>query len=634
MNRAPAAVRRGIAIAMAIGSFGTGPVCAQEPDLAAVKASEQRRTAVVDRCAPAVCSVMDMSSPGGGSGVVFDPRGFLLTNYHVVGEPDKPAKDEPEKGEKKAGDAEAEGDAPDAAAVPSPSPAELEQWERANPGATAAARAEFVARWQQEWRAENLATGKHRWRNKKVGLPDGELYEAVVLGVDPGSDLAVLRLLGKTPDQTWPWCPLGDSDALLVGETVFAMGNPFLLATDFTPTVTFGIVSGTHRYQEGAGNRMLVYPDCIQVDAPVNPGNSGGPLFNERGEVVGINGRISIGDRGRVNVGVGFAIASNQIRNFLFDLLAGRHAEHGTLDLSAWYMAAPKDETKRRGVFVQQMFKDSVAAAAGVALGDEITSFNGIGVRSANQLATLVGVLPAGTWVSLGHRPARDDGGHGEERTVDVRLARLDTGSSADASSDSARLASRAMRRVATRALLDRWRPAATTAAGVEWSMTGPDGVTHRYRARGEQLRLDRGDLALVRTAAGQGFAVAGGVARDLTAEEQAHLDRHLRGNPLLWSSGELPARLAAALLVGGHHVLGAPAASFAHDGDGEVETMVYEDGSPAGCAVRDPLRKQKIELHVRGASIRVIADGAIDRGWKVDGPRPAALTDDLFRRP
>ena len=118
---------------------------------------------------------------------------------------------------------------------------------------------------------------------------------------------------------------------MLVGETVFAMGNPFLLATDFTPTVTFGIVSGTHRYQQGSGNRMLVYPDCIQVDAAVNPGNSGGPLFNEQGEVVGINGRISIGDRGRVNVGVGFAIASNQIKNFIGDLVAGRHAEHGTL---------------------------------------------------------------------------------------------------------------------------------------------------------------------------------------------------------------------------------------------------------------------------------------------------------------
>src|SRR5262249_26404183 len=207
-----------------------------------------------------------------------------------------------------------------------------------------------------------------------------------------------------------------------VGETVFAMGNPFLLATDFTPTVTFGIVSGTHRYQEGAGNRMLVYPDCIQVDAPVNPGNSGGPLFNERGEVVGINGRISIGDRGRVNVGVGFAIASNQIANFLPDLLAGRHAEHGTLEMSAWYMTAPRETSRRRGVFVQQMFKDSVVGAAGVALGDEITMFNGDKVRSANQLATKVGVLPAGAWVTLGFRPALGESGYGEEKALTLKL--------------------------------------------------------------------------------------------------------------------------------------------------------------------------------------------------------------------
>ena len=101
------------------------------------------------------------------------------------------------------------------------------------------------------------------------------------------SDLAVLRLLPKRDGQTWPFCGLGDSDALLVGETVFAMGNPFLLATDFQPTTTLGIVSGTHRYQPGGGNRMLVYPDCIQVDAPVNPGNSGGPLLDEQGEAFG-----------------------------------------------------------------------------------------------------------------------------------------------------------------------------------------------------------------------------------------------------------------------------------------------------------------------------------------------------------
>src|SRR5690606_16201141 len=227
--------------------------------------------------------------------------------------------------------------------------------------------------------------------------------------------------------------------------------------TCIQPTTAFGIVSGTHRYQEGQGNRMLVYPDCIQVDASVNPGNSGGPLFNEAGEVVGINGRISIGDRGRVNVGVGFAIASNQIKNFLGDLVAGRHTEHGTLDMSAWFMNSRDGSTHKRGVFVQQTFADSIVAKAGVALGDEITSFNGIEVRSANQLATLVGVLPAGTWVTLRHRPQGDLSGFGDEREITVKLTALDTGSSRDGTGDDARLGSRIDRRIAKDQIVNGW---------------------------------------------------------------------------------------------------------------------------------------------------------------------------------
>ena len=195
------------------------------------------------------------------------------------------------------------------------------------------------------------------------------------------------------------------------------------------------------------GNRVGVYPDCIQIDAPINPGNSGGPLFNELGEVVGINGRISASDRGRVNVGVGFAIASNQIRNFLGDLMAGKHAEHGTLDMNAWFMNSPAEN--RRGVFVQSIFQDSRVADAGVRLGDEIISFNGEEVRSANQLATLVGVLPEKSWVALEYRPQLRDGGYGPAKVVHLQIPRLDTGSSRDPD----RIASEERRRRAGAAL-------------------------------------------------------------------------------------------------------------------------------------------------------------------------------------
>lgn len=570
-----------IALLLAI----TGSI--QDP-LAQVRADEARRTAVVARCAPAVCSVMAMDEPGGGSGVVIHPHGYVLTNFHVVGEPDK-------------------GHRPKEPKLP--------------PLLLAA------------WRDEHLPRGASHYKNRKVGLPDGELYEAIVLGIDPGSDLAVLRILPKHDGQTFPFCRLGDSDRLLVGETVFAMGNPFLLATDFTPTVTFGIVSGTHRYQEGQGQRVMVYPDCIQVDAPVNPGNSGGPLFDENGAVVGINGRISIGDRGRVNVGVGFAIASNQVANFLGDLLAGRHAEHGTLDLSASFMNAPAsgDAAAQRGVFVQQMFRDSVAAAAGVGLGDEITRFDGTEIRSANQLATLVGVLPAGAWTTLWHRPRRDDGAFGDERKLTLTLARLDTGSSRDGAEG--RLASRAERRRAAAALVGSWSPVEEKVTAVHWQRIAPDGSRLQAFAHGERLRLELPDRVLVLQAPGRGFVRVGEELREPTADEAERLRREALANPLLWPLAHRAERLQKAVLLGGVHVFGAPAYRFELPGDGDCEAWFFHDGTPAGCAFRDPLRRARVEWHVRGDQLRVVVDGVLEPAWSASPRRTGPVDEAWFRR-
>ncbi|MBL8753065.1 MAG: trypsin-like peptidase domain-containing protein [Planctomycetes bacterium] len=594
-----------LAFAFALGVF-------QDP-AAAVAASQERRVATVARCAPAVCSVMAMDAPGGGSGVIFDPAGFVLTNYHVVGEPDKDYKPP---------------------APSKPTEAERAAWKAANPDADEAKERAWLEQREADWKAEHHPRGGSHYRNKKVGLPDGQLYEGVVLGIDPGSDLAVLRLVPKREGQTWPHCALGDSDALLVGQTVFAMGNPFLLATDFTPTVTFGIVSGTHRYQEGQGNRVLVYPDCIQVDAPVNPGNSGGPLFNEAGEVVGINGRISIGDRGRVNVGVGFAIASNQIANFLADLVAGRHAEHGTMDMSAWFMTDRAGE-KRRGVFVQQLFKDSVAAQVGIGLGDEILAFDGNEVRSANQLATMVGVLPAGAWVTVAFRQAQGENGFGEPRTGTLRLTALDTGSSQDGGGDDARLGSRHDRRIATRSLLATWKPVDEPAdTAVTWSATAPDGSVHRAMAHGARLRVERGNRTLVLEGDGKGFAIESGTPRDLTAEEAERLRREAACNPMLWTRAIARERLREALLVGGAHVHGAPAYRFAIPGDGECEAWFFADGSPAGCTFRDPLRKARVERQARGAALRFVVDRELEAGW-VGSERAFVPVDEAwFRRP
>src|SRR6185437_4261740 len=94
--------------------------------------------------------------------------------------------------------------------------------------------------------------------------------------------------------------------------------------------ITYGIISGVHRYQYPAGT-LLEYADCLQTDAAINPGNSGGPLFDSAGRLIGINGRGSFEKRGRVNVGVGYAISINQIKNFLGYLKSGRIVDHATL---------------------------------------------------------------------------------------------------------------------------------------------------------------------------------------------------------------------------------------------------------------------------------------------------------------
>lgn len=541
-----------------------GLLPAQDPELAAVLVDQERRSALVERCAAAVCSVMPMTGSGGGSGVVFDPAGFVLTNYHVIGKPEL--------------------DAPPA--LPAGAP------------------------------ATDAARGKDHYHDRKVGLPDGHLYRAEVLGIDPGSDLAVLRLVPRHPGQVFAHCELGDSDQLLVGEQVFAMGNPFLLATDFQPTVTFGIVSGTHRYQAGTGNRMLVYPDCIQVDAPVNPGNSGGPLFASDGRIVGINGRIAVGDRGRVNVGVGFAISSRQIQNFLGDLLAGRHAEHGTLDLSAWFMNAPAGAAPQRGVFVQQLFADSVAAKAGIGLGDEILAFDGIEVRSANQLATLVGVLPAGAFVTVRYRPAQPERGFGEPRDVLLALATLDTGSSRSGGGESARLANGANRRLAARALRRHWT--------ADWR---PLADCRAYRGDDRVVAIRRGDVLAVELAFGERqlllatepevFAVDPNGRRELTADEQTRLVRERACNAFLWTAAERDERLAEAELWGGVHVFGRPAYRFRLPGEGGCEVWLRSDGTPAGFAYHDPLLDAHVAWHRDGERLLRVVDGVAELGWR-----------------
>lgn len=227
----------------------------------------------------------------------------------------------------------------------------------------------------------------------KVGLSDGRSYDAVVVGIDPVGDVALIKVFGRND---FPFAELGDSDGVRVGDWVFAAGNPFLLAHDFQPTITYGIVSGVHRYQFPAGT-LLEYADCIQTDASINPGNSGGPLWDAAGKLIGINGRGSFEKRGRVNVGVGYAISINQIKHFLGCLKSGRIVDHATLG------ARVGSDGEGRAI-VADILEDSDAFRRGLRIGDEITSFAGRPIRSVNAFKNVLGIFPQGWRVPISFR--------------------------------------------------------------------------------------------------------------------------------------------------------------------------------------------------------------------------------------
>jgi serine protease Do len=246
----------------------------------------------------------------------------------------------------------------------------------------------------------------------KCGLANGVLYDAVLVGVDKVGDVALIKLLPEKEGDKFPFAVLGNSENVQVGEYSLAMGNPFLLATDFTPTVTFGIVSGVHRYQYPDAGNMLEYTDCIQVDTSVNPGNSGGPLFDMNGELIGINGRISLEKRGRVNVGVGYAISINQIKNFLPQLRAGMETDHASLGMSV----ESNTEEGRLGRLTVQKIILGDTTRRGVARGDELVNFAGRPLRSVNQFKNVLGIYPKGWRLPLEYVHG------GEKRKVLVRL--------------------------------------------------------------------------------------------------------------------------------------------------------------------------------------------------------------------
>jgi serine protease Do len=224
----------------------------------------------------------------------------------------------------------------------------------------------------------------------KVKLADGREFPAKVVGRDPKTDIALLRVNATG----LPVLPLGDSNELQIGQPVMAIGNPFGL----TGTVTTGIVSAEGRVI-GEGP----YDNFIQTDASINPGNSGGPLVNQAGQVVGINTAIFSQSGG--SVGIGFAIPIDMAKSVLPQLEAQGHVTRGWLGVSiqpvtdeiAKAMHLPKAE----GALVAQVLPDSPASKAGVQPGDVITSFDGQRIAKAGDLPRLVAATKVGSTGTL-----------------------------------------------------------------------------------------------------------------------------------------------------------------------------------------------------------------------------------------
>jgi S1-C subfamily serine protease len=237
------------------------------------------------------------------------------------------------------------------------------------------------------------------------GMANGEMYDAVLVGLDRAGDLALIKLLQK-PGQNvkFPTCTIGDSDKVKPGDMTLALGNPLLLATDFNPTVTFGMVSGVHRYQKipHPAGVLLEYCDCIQVDTAINPGNSGGPLFNMQGEWIGINSAGSLGKSDRINSGAAYSISVNMVKNFLGSLHAGLDCDHATL--GAEIDPSEAEEGGYGDLLVKRTVPNSDVERRGLSLDDKLISLAGWKMTNYNQYKNKLGILPKGWRVPLTYR--------------------------------------------------------------------------------------------------------------------------------------------------------------------------------------------------------------------------------------
>jgi serine protease Do len=244
----------------------------------------------------------------------------------------------------------------------------------------------------------------------EVALNDGQTYRASVIGVDPQTDLALLKVDGGG---NFAYVPFADGPPR-VGDWVIAVGNPFGLSE----TVTAGIISARGR-DIGAGP----YDDFLQIDAPINKGNSGGPAFNVDGKVVGVNAAIYSPSGG--SVGIGFAIPAETVKSVVAQLKDGGKVVRGWIGVEIQKITPDIADslglTKAEGALVSAPQRGSPAAKAGIEAGDVIASVNGSAIKDAHELARTISSMAPGTSVKIGVLR------HGETVMVRLTLGKLPT---------------------------------------------------------------------------------------------------------------------------------------------------------------------------------------------------------------
>jgi putative serine protease PepD len=231
---------------------------------------------------------------------------------------------------------------------------------------------------------------------------NGKTFTASVVGTDASTDLAVLKVDAPV-SQLFP-LSLGDSGKLVVGDQVIAIGSPFGLEG----TVTSGIVSALHR--EMTSPNHFAIDNSIQTDAAINHGNSGGPLLNAQGKVVGVNAQIESNSGG--NEGVGFAIPSNTVKSIASQLISNGKAEHAFLGV-----VLSDSSSQTGGAAIGQVRAGTPAAKASLRAGDVVTSAGGTKINSASELRAVINAHRPGDTISVTYTRG------GQNHTVKVKLA-------------------------------------------------------------------------------------------------------------------------------------------------------------------------------------------------------------------